>query len=267
MYLTMSRRSCIINPMDITWRDNLSVGVIEIDNQHKELIKRKHFLDEAIAHGRGAEELEKLCRFLEVYIVVHFELEEFYMRQHDYPGFRSHHGIHVDFVERFFAFKERIEKQGTTDENVRLVGDFIADWLSSHILTEDQEFGSFLKSRLGAHNACSGVSLNDSMVGYEKVYRSGCSAEDARMMMFVDGILGEGRHDVLLARGEQTAWLKVPGSKSCTVKLSLGTGGYSILTSEGDVHQNTGSSDFAVPSSSFRIIADEDEQRFTITVS
>ena len=253
--------------MNIEWNDNLSVGVVEIDNQHRELIKRKRYLDEAIAHGRGAEELDKLCRFLESYIVTHFELEEFYMNQYTYPGFREHHGIHVDFIERFFTFKSKIEMQGTTDAIVRQVGNFIGDWLSQHILHEDQKLGAFLKSRLGKDAACSDVSLNESMVGYDKVYRAGCSAEDTGQMKFVDGILGEGSHDINLSRGEQTAWLAIPAQKACRVRLSGGAGGYSILTGEGTILQNSGSTDFAVSSSPFRIIADEDSQKFTITIT
>ncbi len=251
--------------MNIQWNDNLSVGVVEIDNQHKELIKRKHFLDEAIAHGRGAEELDKLCRFLESYIVMHFELEEFYMNQYGYPGYHEHHGIHVDFIARFFAFKAKIEKQGNTDEIVRQVGSFIGDWLSTHILHEDQKLGAFLKTRLSRDAVCSGVSLSEALVDYDKVYRSGCSAEDAGMMKIVDGILGEGQHEISLSRGEQTAWLSIPEKKSCRVMLSGGAGGYSVLTEDGTMFQNAGG-EFSVPASPFRIIAEEDGQQFTITV-
>ncbi len=252
--------------MNIAWHEDLSVGVVEIDNQHKELIRRKQYLDAAIAHGRGAEELDKLVRFLEVYVVVHFELEEFYMNQYAYPRYQAHRDVHRDFISQFFAFKATMEKQGTTDEIVRQVGNFISDWLGKHILQEDQELGAFLKTRLG-RNAEGGISLNESVVGYDKVYRAGCSAEDSSQMKFVDGILGEGRHDISLARGEQTAWLSIPEQKTCRVKLSAGAGGYSIMTGEGSVLQNSGGGDFGVPSSPFRIIADDDQQRFTITVA
>jgi hemerythrin len=254
--------------MHIEWHDGLSVGVVEIDNQHKELIRRKNVLDAAIAQGKGAEELIKLCRFLEFYIVAHFELEEFFMNQFGYYGYRTHKDVHRDFIGRFFTFKAQLERQGSTDELVRQVGDFIADWLSKHILHEDQEFGVFLKSRLGKTAAATGagISLNASMVGYDKVYHAGARGEDAVMMKIVDGILDDGQHRVELSQGEQTAWLKVPEHKACRIRLAGGSGGYAIMTEAGSMLHHAGGSDFDLPSTSFRIIAEEDGQQFTITI-
>ncbi len=253
--------------MDVVWHEGLSVGVVEIDNQHKELIKRKHYLDEALAHGRGAEELEKLCRFLEFYIVAHFQLEEFYMTQYGFPGYEEHRSVHRDFIERFLANRAAIEKQGKTDEVVRQVGNFIADWLSKHILHEDQEFGAFLKSRLGGNAEDGGTSVNVSLVGYDKVYRAGGPADDSELMKFVDGILEEGKHEIGLSRGEQTAWLKIPAGKRGSVRKNAGEGKYTVLIEEGSIMQNSGGRDFDIPASPFRIIAEEDQQQFTITIA
>lgn len=87
--------------MAIEWTQNLAVGVTEIDNQHKELFKRVNQYLEAMMERRGKEEIGKVIKFLENYVVTHFGTEERYMELHNYPDQRLHKEQHAAFIKTF----------------------------------------------------------------------------------------------------------------------------------------------------------------------
>ena len=62
--------------MAIEWTEDLATGVNKIDNQHKELFKRINNLLEACNQGRGKNEVEKVIKFLDDYVIIHFSEEE-----------------------------------------------------------------------------------------------------------------------------------------------------------------------------------------------
>jgi len=60
----------------ISWNDNLSVHVGEIDRQHQQLIKMINDLDDAMKQGKGKEVLGKIVKGLSDYTAYHFSTEE-----------------------------------------------------------------------------------------------------------------------------------------------------------------------------------------------
>ena len=72
--------------MAIEWSDNLSTGVAEIDNQHKELFRRINDLFDACNQGKGKSEVAGVMEFLESYVVEHFGKEENYMKNTAMPA-------------------------------------------------------------------------------------------------------------------------------------------------------------------------------------
>lgn len=59
--------------MGIEWRDSLSIGVKEIDDQHKQLLSHFDQLLKACETGKGREELATLLNFLDQYVIKHPE--------------------------------------------------------------------------------------------------------------------------------------------------------------------------------------------------
>ncbi|MDO7203590.1 hemerythrin domain-containing protein [Paraclostridium bifermentans] len=58
--------------MAYKWTDDLLTGNIQIDTEHKELIKAINDLLEACSKGKGRAELEKTCKLLSSYTRTHF---------------------------------------------------------------------------------------------------------------------------------------------------------------------------------------------------
>ena len=72
--------------MSIHWTPELSVGVEEIDNQHKELYRNVDVFFEHIQKGNGNGTLVNLFSYLESYATAHFSLEEKYMAKFHVEG-------------------------------------------------------------------------------------------------------------------------------------------------------------------------------------
>jgi hemerythrin len=132
--------------MGIEWRDSLSVGVAEIDNQHKQLLVHFDQLLKACEAGQGLEELKRLLGFLDEYVVKHFKDEESIQRLRNYPGYDAHKNEHELFIAQLTKVKQEIQAEGVALHHVMETNNLLLKWLIHHISTVDVQLGAFLKS-------------------------------------------------------------------------------------------------------------------------
>ena len=132
--------------MGIEWRDSLSVGVDEIDNQHKQLLIHFDKLLKACESGQGVEELNKLLGFLDEYVVKHFKDEESIQRLRNYPGYEGHKKEHDSFIAQLTRVKQEIREEGVALHHVMETNNMLLKWLIHHISTVDVQLGTFIKS-------------------------------------------------------------------------------------------------------------------------
>jgi len=132
----------------IQWKDAYSVKIEEIDEQHKKLIKLITQLADAMSVGKGRDVLGRVLTELVNYTVYHFQTEERFFRQYDYPEYEKHKQIHDALTEKAKELKTEFE-QGNKLISVNVMH-FLSDWLNTHILEEDKKFGPFLNSK-GMH--------------------------------------------------------------------------------------------------------------------
>lgn len=126
----------------IEWSDALSVGVTEIDDQHKELIKMINELNKAIHGGWGKEARKKVIDKLVEYTRVHFTTEESVMSIAGYPDVEAHKKKHHDLI---LAVKEYIKKyEQNPDASSYDLLFFIKKWLTEHIIKSDKASGDYL---------------------------------------------------------------------------------------------------------------------------
>ena len=98
--------------MAIEWTEDLATSVVEIDNQHKEIFKKMDDLYSACRKGKGKAEIEKIIEFLKDYVTVHFETEEIYMQEYDYPAYTSHRVEHTGFIKTVVDLKRQLLTEG-----------------------------------------------------------------------------------------------------------------------------------------------------------
>ena len=132
--------------MAIEWRASLSIGVEEIDNQHKQLLSHFNQLLKSCEAGKGREELQKLLGFLDNYVIKYFTDEESIQRLRNYPDYECHKKEHESFVARLKVLKEEINSEGVALHHVMETNNLLLKWLLQHISTVDVRLGTFLKT-------------------------------------------------------------------------------------------------------------------------
>ncbi len=132
--------------MGIEWTNDLSVGNVEIDNQHRELFNKINQLLDACNQNRGKETVGEIIHFLGEYVVTHFSTEENYMIKHNYPDYVSHKEHHTEFINTFSELKNKFETDGPGAHIVILTNRVVVAWLNSHIRNVDKLLGAFLNS-------------------------------------------------------------------------------------------------------------------------
>lgn len=133
--------------MGIEWRESLSVGVDEIDNQHKQLLVHFDRLLKACEAGQGLTELKRLLGFLDDYVVKHFKDEEGIQRLRNFPGYGAHKKEHESFIAQLTKVKQEIQEEGVALHHVMETNNMMLKWLVHHISTVDVQLGTFIKSQ------------------------------------------------------------------------------------------------------------------------
>jgi len=126
--------------MDILfdWTPNMSVGVKEIDEQHKKLINIINRLFRALKEGMAYMELASIIGDLTDYTKVHFRYEEKYFKLFKYPDAEKHIAEHQQFIEQVGLFTAELqEKKISLSFDVM---DFLKNWLLNHILKSDKAY-------------------------------------------------------------------------------------------------------------------------------
>jgi hemerythrin len=127
----------------LEWTPALSVGVEEIDAQHRELFRRAARLLDGI-HGGEPGELGELLDFLYQYAVQHFGAEEEHMRRTRFPGYARHKAEHDRFASDLLALARDHERQGAGAFMSLKASHWLTRWLREHVSGTDAELGSFL---------------------------------------------------------------------------------------------------------------------------
>ncbi len=125
------------------WSDEYKIGLPVIDAQHKRLFKLIAELSEAIEIGLEITDIEELLAGLDQYKTRHFQLEEKYMVESNYPGLEEQQKSHAYFTNKFKEIGERIGREGITPTIVQVIEEELAEWLKGHVTGLDVNFGEY----------------------------------------------------------------------------------------------------------------------------
>jgi hemerythrin-like metal-binding protein len=128
----------------VNWSDLYSVGIAQIDSEHKKLIDLTNELYAARLAGKAEAALGKILDGVAAYTLTHFGNEEALMRKHQYPGFQQHKAEHDKLVARVKQLQEdcRAGTSTVTSEAMKL----LQEWLVSHIVSVDKRYTAHLNA-------------------------------------------------------------------------------------------------------------------------
>jgi hemerythrin-like metal-binding protein len=127
------------SPTLVTWQDTYSIGLPEVDDQHKMLFALINRLWVATIARAERSELLGIVEELENYTRSHFAAEEAFMRAIRYARRAEHEGMHRVFVGRISV--ERAAVDAGKLPGLDLLR-FLNDWLVNHILVTDKEYAA-----------------------------------------------------------------------------------------------------------------------------
>ena len=134
--------------MLLMWTENLSVGVKDLDDDHKQLIKMINQLHVAIqAVGKEGEldkeELEFVLHRLQNYTIYHCDKEEVLFETTGYPDTDRHKQQHRQLVTRIADLTGRFHNSTDPKHGAEIM-QFIYDWLTQHIYQTDKKYSTHL---------------------------------------------------------------------------------------------------------------------------
>ena len=127
---------------ELSWSDNLSVEVDEIDDDHRRLVDLYNQFAHAVAEGESPDYLEAMLEELISCTAWHFKHEERLMLKYEYPGFEDHKKEHTELIEGVDELRQKFLGAGkqASDEDVG----YLESWLIEHILVTDMPLGAYI---------------------------------------------------------------------------------------------------------------------------
>ena len=124
------------------WKNEYSLGIQEIDAQHRLLLTSFAVIEEAIKLKQGWSNVHFSIVGLKELARMHFTFEEALMRLFAYPEAKEHRSDH----EYFFARLAEIENNSLRNSTERELLDFLQEWLTNHILDTDAGYARHILS-------------------------------------------------------------------------------------------------------------------------
>jgi len=125
--------------MVFAWTDDLSVGVAELDNDHRELIAIFNHVLETKRFGDNRPQLREAIQRLSDYTREHFIREELYMTKCGFPDLAAHRGEHAEFIRTVTEIEEHLASTDPLMVRVEMIT-FLNEWLMRHIQYADAKY-------------------------------------------------------------------------------------------------------------------------------
>ena len=132
----------------ITWNDKYLTSIEIIDSQHKKIFKCVNNLFDAIENVETKEKILEIISCIDFYTTEHFDTEEKYMLELDYPEYIEHKNAHEVFKKVYEEIRYNyVYKQDVVYVLAVHLNQTMADWLDYHLQNEDQRLAEFLKAK------------------------------------------------------------------------------------------------------------------------
>ena len=129
------------------WSSRLETGIGLVDSQHKVLFEAVNRLAASFGAGTTAGQVKESLDFLAQHTIEHFQTEEHFMREMEYPGLAVHAAEHTRLVDKVQLLQARLTEGKLVTMDVT---SFVADWLKHHIHGADMAYVRFMKDKKGS---------------------------------------------------------------------------------------------------------------------
>ncbi len=128
----------------LEWNDRMSVGIPEIDEDHKRFLLLTEELNRAIVDRMALEEIQARMQDILDDAIRHFAHEEKLFKEWHYPDAEEHAAKHKSVVRALQALQDRFVNYGLPAEWIT-VGLEVKEILINHLLTEDMKYAEYFR--------------------------------------------------------------------------------------------------------------------------
>ena len=130
----------------IEWSNDLSVGVQEIDDDHKKMIEYYNELFAACFCCMGPEVVYGTLKKLIEYTKYHFKREEGLMEKEGYTGLAEQRREHEELIRIVEDIREKAESDPDHEFSNDVLG-FVGSWIRNHILELDLALARYILAK------------------------------------------------------------------------------------------------------------------------
>jgi hemerythrin-like metal-binding protein len=125
------------------WKEEYSVGIESIDEQHKKFVEILNLLIDVINGGECSDRITDVFFSLAYYAEHYFINEEIMFMDYKYPNLTQHKELHNEFILKITLFQKGFENN--KNDVCRDLYAYLEAWFKEHILDYDIKASNFLK--------------------------------------------------------------------------------------------------------------------------
>lgn len=126
------------------WTNELSIGNINIDSEHKKLISVIDDLVDLVELNGSREKFAEILSKMTDYVLIHLRKEEKYMMKLGYPKLKEHIQYHRDYNYKVAVYN--IELLGSNPPDPKEIIEYLEEWWENHILNFDMDYEKYKNS-------------------------------------------------------------------------------------------------------------------------
>ncbi len=119
----------------IAWRDEFTIGLPDVDHEHRELIAMINALHESLGPAADAEMVVAALGEIHARTAAHFALEEREMRKLDYLSVTEHKDDHERLLDDILDISDTVKSPA--DYNPEALGRRLSTWFTEHFRPHD----------------------------------------------------------------------------------------------------------------------------------
>lgn len=130
------------------WTPEMSVGIGDIDVQHRKMIRKINEISEAVDAGKSKEDIIEAIKFFEVYSEEHFTTEEGFMNLYRYPELENHRKEHKQILQDMAQVRIKFGEGKVTAQAVFEESRKVSEWFVIHMKNADSRMAAFLRGKV-----------------------------------------------------------------------------------------------------------------------
>ena len=129
----------------IAWREDFTIGLPDVDHEHRELIAMINALHESLGPTADVERVVAALGEIHARIAAHFALEEREMRKLNYISVCEHKDDHERLLDDILDIMDAVESPADYDPEA--LGRRLSKWFTGHFRIHDSRLHRWLASR------------------------------------------------------------------------------------------------------------------------